>query len=303
MPCGRTVSTWRSVRDAGRTRLRRAAALARHVQNRGQSVRSGCQGLGRGRGARGCERGCRCGDGMFWSYTEEMVAGHCGCTQCHLSSTLKWFLLFYANPTSIETEQRRQKEVWLWASAQTGRSAGGRRPMGAWPGWEGAHKPQAREGPGPLCPVPLPHPHAQGIWGSPSELFAGAGVAGGGPEALAGVPCSSRGSWARPRLVTLECGQGRAGEPVPGTREPAACLRVTDLRHLGTVLCRALGSCRVGLCVRLPWVPRPCVALGLTREGHVWAEPVLSQVYLPFRFFSSSAPPPRLLHIVLTFGG
>lgn len=67
--------------------------------------------------------------------------------------------------------------------------------------------------------------------------------------------------------------------------------------------CRALGSCRVGLCVRLPWVPRPCVALGLTREGHVWAEPVLSQVYLPFRFFSSSAPPPRLLHIVLTFGG
>lgn len=88
--------------------------------------------------------------------------------------------------------------------------------MGAWPGWEGAHKPQAREGPGPLCPVPLPHPHAQGIWGSPSELFAGAGVAGGGPEALAGVPCSSRGSSARPRLVTLECGQGRAGEPVPG---------------------------------------------------------------------------------------
>lgn len=164
--------------------------------------------------------------------------------------------------------------------------------MGAWPGWEGAHKPQAREGPGPLCPVPLPHPHAQGIWGSRSELFAGAGVAGGGPEALAGVPCSSRGSSARPRLVTLECGQGRAGEPVPGTREPAACLRVTDLRHLGTVPCRALGSCRVGLCVRLPWVPRPCVALGLTREGHVWAEPVLSQVYLPFRFFSSSAPPP-----------
>lgn len=112
MPCGRTVSAWRSVRDAGRTRSRRAAALARHIQNRGQSVRSGCQGLGRGGGARGCERGCRRGDGMFWSYTEEMVAGHCGCTQCHLS-TLKWFLLFYANPTSIETEQRRQKEEWL----------------------------------------------------------------------------------------------------------------------------------------------------------------------------------------------
>lgn len=145
MPCGRTVSAWPSVRDAGRTRPRRAAALARHVQKRGQSVRSGCQGLGRGGGARGCERGCRRGDGMFWSYTEEMVAGHCGCTQCHLSSTLKWFLLFYANPTSIETEQRRQKEVWLWASAQTGRSAGrqasdgglawlGGRPQTAGPG-------------------------------------------------------------------------------------------------------------------------------------------------------------------------
>lgn len=59
-------------------------------------------------------------------------------------------------------------------------------------------------------------PPPRGLQGSPSELFAGAGVAGGGPEAPAGVSRRSGGSSARSRLMTLECSQDSTGEPASG---------------------------------------------------------------------------------------
>lgn len=81
-----------------------------------------------------------------------------------------------------------------------------------------------------------------------------------------------------------------------GTREPAACLRITDLRHSGIVLRCTLASHRASL--SSSGDPRPpgawaCPAWrrACAREGHVWADPVLSQVCLPFRFCSSSALP------------
>lgn len=97
-----------------------------------------------------------------------------------------------------------------------------------------------------------------------------------------------------------------------GTREPAACLRITDLRHSGIVLCCTLASHRASLSSsgdpRPPgaWAGLPRVAPGLcagrSRVGRPRAESGLSPVSV-LLVLSPPLPLASFLHIVLTFGG
>lgn len=123
---------------------------------------------------------------MFWNLIGVMVVQHRECTQCHRS------------------KGRRKhgfgagSQIWavstgLWASD---------RGLGA--GREGARKLQTLKASGPLCPAHLPTPG--GILGLSLELFAGAGVPGGGSEYL-GSRCLTEAGGALPGLQPHDPGR------------------------------------------------------------------------------------------------